>query len=316
MPRVSKAQFILLKEGGRRSNINCAVNMSFKFDSLYCFLTYTHCNANQQQLYDHLSTIKSIEWARICIESHEDGEPHLHCVAKFSSRFQSRNARVFDAYGVHPNIQSVRSVTKSLAYVAKDGQFVDFGPVPSASPKRTASEALELAGENDEAEYLRACLEAKVPFQYAKRFRELAFADTTCTIGEEYEANIQWESEQLHQKEIPENSCAVLVGPSGIGKSAWAKRVAPKPALWVSHMDVLRMYRPNYHRSIIFDDMCFTHMPLQAQIHIVDWIDSRQIHCRYGYATIPAKTVKIFTCNEHPFTDHPAINRRITLFSL
>lgn len=289
---------------------------SFRFDSEYAFLTYTHCTATAQQLYDFVNSVKNVEWARICVEHHQDGEPHLHAICKFSGRLQSRNSRVLDFNEVHPNIQPVRSVNRALAYVAKDGQFVDYGPVPTGGTKRSYQEALDLAGDPDEGKYLKACLEARVPYQYAKRFRELQFTDTSGTIDALYEALLEWECTELQQQTLPENSCAVVVGPSGCGKSSWAKRVAPKPALWVSHLDTLRAFRPGFHKAIIFDDMSFTHLPLQAQIHLVDWIDQRQIHCRYGCATIPAKTVKIFTCNDYPFSDHPAIERRVTKIQL
>lgn len=290
--------------------------MSFKFDSCYVFLTYPHSEFEHSAFHGFLNTVCSTEWCRVSTEKHADGDPHVHVIAKFVRRFQSRNQRVFDYEGRHPNIQQVRSLQKAISYVAKDGEFSDFGPVPSGSAKRSASEALALAGQADEGEYLRACLEAKVPFQYAKRFRELEFADKTCVIGEDYVPNLQWEREDVRSKELPGNSCAVLVGPTGCGKSAWAKRMAPKPALWVSHLDVLRMFKPGFHKSIIFDDMAFKHMPVQAQIHLTDWVDSRQIHCRYGYATIPAGTIKIFTCNEYPFSEHDAIRRRVTLYDL
>lgn len=289
--------------------------MSFKFDSQYCFLTYAQSNLSHEQIYQHLSSIAPVIWARVCTEQHSTEGSHQHCVAKWDKRVQSRRSDFLDVNGRHPNIQPVRSVAKSLEYVAKDGQFTDFGNVPSNTGKRTIDEALALAGSTNEAEYLRACIEARITYQYAKRFRELAFSDTNCTIVE-YTAEEAWQCAQLLEQALPENSCAVLVGPSGIGKSVWAKKVAPKPTLWVSHMDVLRMYRPDYHKSIIFDDMSFSHMPVQAQIHITDWTDARQIHCRYGYATIPAKTPKIFTCNEFPFTQHPAIERRITYINL
>lgn len=103
----------------------------------------------------------------------------------------------------------------------------------------------------------------------------------------------------------------VLVGPTGCGKTVWARRHAPKPALFVRHLDRLREFNPNYHKSIIFDDMKFTHMPTQAQIHLVDQYCHSDIHCRYTTASIPPGTPKIFTCNERPFEDHPAIRRRI-----
>lgn len=290
--------------------------MPFKFDSEYAFLTYPHSIFEHGELHAFLNSLCTTEWCRIATETHADGDPHVHVVCKFSRRFVSRNERIFDYNERHPNIQSVRSVDKAIAYVGKDGQFTDFGTIPAGRAKRSSEEALALAGSADEGEYLRACLDARIPFQYAKRFRELAFTDTTGTIDALYEALLAWECPSLQQQALPENTCAVVVGPSGVGKSAWAKRVAPKPALWVSHIDTLRAFRAGFHKSIIFDDMCFSHMPLQAQIHLVDWIDQRQIHCRYGTATIPAKTIKIFTCNEFPFAPHPAILRRITQINL
>lgn len=289
--------------------------MVFKFDSEYIFLTYPQATIGHNELHEFLQQKCSLLWLRVCTEQHDDGNNHCHAVGKFSRRFITRDERCFDFQGFHPNIQPVRSVPRALTYVSKDGQFTDFGDIPNHSAKRSHSEALELAADPDEGKYLQACLEARIPFQYAKRFRELAFTDNSNTICE-FQAEDAWMRDDIRQKTLPENSCAVVIGPSGIGKSVWAKKVAPKPCLWVSHLDVLRMYRANYHKSIIFDDMSFKHMPVQAQIHLTDWTDSRQIHCRYGYATIPPKTVKIFTCNEYPFETHPAIERRITLINL
>lgn len=289
--------------------------MVFKFDSEYIFLTYPQATIGHNELYNFLNEKSSLLWLRVCTEQHDDGNNHCHAVGKFSRRFITRDERCFDFEGFHPNIQPVRSVPRALTYVAKDGEFTDFGDIPSHTNKRSHAEALELAADPDEGKFLKACLEARIPFQYAKRFRELAFSDNSNTITE-FQAQDNWMRDPIREKTLPENSCAVVIGPSGIGKSVWAKQMAPKPCLWVSHLDVLRMYRPDYHRSIIFDDMSFKHMPVQAQIHLTDWTDSRQIHCRYGYATIPAKTVKIFTCNEYPFETHPAIERRVTLINL
>lgn len=290
--------------------------MPFKFDSCYVFLTYPHSNFEHGVFHTWLNTVCQTEWCRVSTERHQDEDEHVHAVAKFVRRFQSRNERVFDFEGRHPNIQPVRSVAKSIVYVGKDGQFTDFGPVPTGGSKRTIAEAVALAGEADEATYLLACAEAKLSYQYAKRFRELHFSANKSVITEEYQANPEWECQRLRDLALPENTCPVLIGPSGIGKTAWACRVAPKPALWVSHIDVLRLFKEGYHKSIIFDDMVFTHYPVQSQIHLVDMEKQRQIHCRYGYAEIPAGTMKIFTCNEDPFTVCDMINRRTTYIRL
>lgn len=301
--------------GGTAGKIIAAVPM-FRFDSQYVFLTYPHSEFVHSAYHEFLNGVCPVDWCRIATEKHADGDPHVHVIAKFVRRFQCRNERVFDFESRHPNVQPVRSVSAAIKYVGKDGQFTDYGTLPEETKKRSAKEAFALAGSHDEAEYLIACQAAGVSYQYAKRMRELAFSDSTNVITEDYVPNLEWECQRLRDLALPENSCPVLVGPSGIGKTAWATRVAPKPCLWVSHLDVLRLFKPSYHKSIVFDDMSFTHMPLQAQIHLLDWDRPRQIHCRYGYASIPAGTIKIFTCNDDPFTVHPAINRRTTYIRL
>jgi hypothetical protein len=90
--------------------------------------------------------------------------------------------------------------------------------------------------------------------------------------------------------------------------------MAPKPALLVSHIDRLKSFSPTIHKSIIFDDMNFKRLHREAQIHITDTNDARDIHIRYGIVHIPAKTPKIFTGNYLMFNDDPAILRRINKF--
>jgi hypothetical protein len=103
----------------------------------------------------------------------------------------------------------------------------------------------------------------------------------------------------------------ILIGDSGCGKTTWAKTHIPKPCLFVTHIDELKLFRPGFHVSILFDDVSFKHYPVQSQIHLVDFYDVRSIHVRYGIATIPANTIKVFTCNEDPVNlSDPAIKRR------
>lgn len=285
--------------------------MPFRFDSCYVFLTYPQSQFEHSSLHGFLNSVCTTEWCRIASELHESGDPHVHVVAQFVRRFQTRNERVFDYEGRHPNIQPVRNTAKALTYVSKDGQFTDFGTVPVKRPRTTEAEALSLATTPDEGEYLRACLSARIPFQYAKRIRELAMADGDSIIAEDHETQISWECARLQTQELPSgNKCAVVIGPSGCGKTTWACRVAPKPALWVRHIDVLRQFKAGVHKSIIFDDMSFTQWPVTSQIHLVDMYKKSQIHCRYGYATIPAGIPRIFTCNEDPFTICEMITRR------
>lgn len=104
----------------------------------------------------------------------------------------------------------------------------------------------------------------------------------------------------------------VLLGPPGCGKTNWAKKHAIKPALFVSHLDRLKDLKVGTHKSIIFDDLDFKHLPRTTQIHLVDRENPRDIHIRYRVAHIPAGIQKIFTCNEEPFIRDDAVKRRTT----
>jgi len=110
----------------------------------------------------------------------------------------------------------------------------------------------------------------------------------------------------------------VIQGASGIGKTTWAKRNIPKPALMCSDIDDLKHFRRGYHIAILFDDMCFKGnidgkgaWPRTSQIHLVDMENDRSIRCRHRNAMIPAGIFRVFTCNEYPFTEDSAIERRV-----
>lgn len=301
---------IKINVGWLGGNINTPNPMPFRFDSQTFFLTYAQSgDLTTEEIRTHLESIRPLHWVRIAKEQHESGDPHFHVVGKFKGRFASRNERVFDIRGKHPNIQPVRSIGHSLEYCTKDGEFTDFGPVPGTA--NSQFDIMAAAATLPEIEYWKACMRAKVGYMYANKFWDIYKRSKACEIDESYQPDLTRESLELLCQTYHPEKATVIVGPTGAGKTSWAKRVCPKPALWVRHMDVLRSFRPEYHKSIVFDDMSFKHLPREAQIHICDWNDEAHIHCRYGHATIPAGVVKIFTANEYPFSEDAAIERRV-----
>ena len=108
----------------------------------------------------------------------------------------------------------------------------------------------------------------------------------------------------------------VIIGPAGCGKTTWAIINMPKPTLFVTHADDLRQFHSGTHRSIIFDDMDFTHYPTTSQIHLVDREQPRSIHIRYSTVALPAGVVKCFIANKFMFNQHSAIERRIEVVNL
>lgn len=283
--------------------------MPFKFDSASFFLTYPQAgNINWSEIIDHIKSIKDILWARICKELHQDGNIHYHVVGKWTSRVQSRNERFLDVSGQHPNIQSVRSIARAIKYVSKDGEFWDVGTVPNGESGK--EDWLAHAKSQSKAQFFRMAYESDLSAHWAHTFWDLG-RKLSSEIPTDYEPVLNRECFELLVSLPHETKSTVVIGNTGCGKSSWAKRVCIKPALWVRHMDVLRTFQEGYHKSIIFDDMSFSRLPRETQIYIVDQSDETHIHCRYGYAVIPAGIQKIFTANYYPFMVDSAIDRRV-----
>lgn len=273
-------------------------------DAVHFFLTYPQSDIPFETVYHHLQSIKPVVWARVAHESHEDGSPHVHVAVRFGKRHKtSADRREFDILGRHPNVQVCRKVKDVLEYVSKGGNFQDFGLVPSSQP--VFKQLQELAKRGVRAEFDECAMENRVSFMWANHIWTTETASTN-TIRE---AGQGIECLQLQGLPVSDLSM-VIIGPTGCGKSTWAKRVCEKPALWVNHLDDLKKWNPE-HKSIIFDDMDFKHLPRTTQIYIADQENVRTIHCRNTNATLPPGLQKIFTCNEYPFSDDPAINRRL-----
>lgn len=279
-------------------------------DATTFFLTYPRTDFLHDQIETFLRSIKPVLWARVAIETHEDGHPHVHVLVKFGARVKTRsNMGVFDLGGRHPNIQVCRKVRDVLEYIAKDGNYKDYGPVPKAK-NDIHSELVQLASSGDRDAFDQCAMAGSVSYQWADHIwkRHGTTGNTILVPGEGTECL------QLQGLSLP-NKTTLVVGPSGCGKTTWAKRVAPKPALWCNHLDDLKKLTKE-HKSIIFDDMDFAHLPRTTQIYLVDQDDIRTIHCRHSNAIIPKNMPKIFTANNYPFTRDPAIERRMQVYNI
>lgn len=280
--------------------------MPFKFDSQHFFLTYPQSDIDNEELINALKLIADIEWLRVCTEQHADGQPHSHAVGKFKKRFQTRNERIFDVSGRHPKVEPVRSITRALEYVSKDGNYTDFGSVPSKQTKRSWTDVLE-AAKGDEIEWLRIVHEERMGPHVAKRIRELSTSESVDLAP--YDNRPIGDTLQIVPQEF---KSMLLVGPPGIGKTGWAMLHMPRPCLLVKHIDTLKNFRPGYHKSIFFDDCDFKHYPRATQLQICDFENQCQIHVRYGVAIIPAQIPRLFCCNwdAEPFIRDSAIQGR------
>lgn len=296
----------------------------FQLNSKVLLLTWPKCDLPLEELQSYLQSFGP-DYTCVSSERHEDGSLHRHAVVQFSKPFRTRNNACFDLRGFHPNIQGAKNPGGALKYVQKDGDFVETGTwVEKRKGRKPASEESvpdesmikSKATDMELVDFLIWAATMKI--QYAPQIHAALRLDDSFTLKEVVE-NIDFLKPEFIQilKDTPdgdEDKALIIQGVSGCGKSHYAKCLAAKPALWVTHIEVLRRFKAGYHKSIIFDDCSFKHLPRETQIHLVNFHDPVAIHCRYNPANIPAGIPRIFTCNQDclDYSD-PAIARRIQI---
>lgn len=289
----------------------------FRIRTKAFFLTFSRSpHPVLRDFYEHLLRKNDTLVAGVgVLESHEDGAPHWHFAVRYSDTIDVNDPRYFDWNGSHCQIQACRSWKKTIRYFRKEANPEFFGE-QQTNPQKNQSETPDLAMHAKDAEhqlhYMQWAFANKVPYSYATYCWNAVRGSRAKTYndGDEIPGHISLPELQFRLFDLEEPRSLVLVGPTGCGKTTWALRNAPKPALFVSHLDDLKELTRD-HKSVIFDDMEFSHLPRATQIYLVDREKQRQIHCRYGNATIREGLHRIFTCNEYPLLDHPAINRRV-----
>lgn len=255
-------------------------------------------------------------------EKHQDGNSHIHAYLLLEKKANITNPNKLDLIGpceetYHGNYQSARNRRRILTYIMKDGDFLtNIDPLPSISTaKKSWTLAINQAKEGKTKEALDTII-AEDP----KAFVVYNTQVKNCLRGLKVPSNKSFKTWEDYKK-LPEwtrEKTLIIWGEAGVGKTSLAKLLLPK-GLVTSHMDNLKRMDERYE-GIIFDDMSFLHLPREAQIHIVDNYDERQIHCRHTIAVIPAFTPKIMTTNLTPSrilaTTDPAIARRIESWEL
>lgn len=301
----------------------------FRLKAKHIFLTYPRSSFDPTALYNFLKSIAPIHHCIVATEQHEDGEPHVHAAVSYERTIDTRSQARFDYENRHPNIQKARSWHAVCAYIKKDGDYhlfngegevADSDAVDWSSGDFTEDPYARAERCSNRREWIRHCIEARIPPAYGFAIWN-DLQSTLPLIIQSGEEDIRWAGRlgdlRLRAMHWPAdtNRSVVIIGATGSGKTSWAKLRAPRPALFVRHIDDLKHMNSTI-KSIIFDDMDFGHTPRQNQIFLVDMFDTATIHCRHVVARIPAGVCRVFTGNHFMFMDDPAIERRIQRIDL
>lgn len=135
--------------------------MPFKFEARYGLLTYAQCGTlDPWRVVNHLGDLGAE--CIVGLEDHVDGGLHLHAFFMFERKFGTRNERVFDVDGKHPNIvRGYGTPEKGWDYATKDGNVVGGGLArPSRDRVSKAGEVWsELVLAEDRETFFELCKE-------------------------------------------------------------------------------------------------------------------------------------------------------------
>lgn len=220
---------------------------TFRFHAQSVFLTYPHASFDFLLLIsyinDKLPDSNSVAQFVVCREKHADGDAHVHACIRFAKKLNIRNAtRWFDFAGFHPNFGSVRSWPAACRYVKKDGDFV--ASLDDNQPeKRNLDAVYAEAYEQPTAELAREVIrkgaprdswlfhdriEAKLRFLYPEVSEPYLSPYSPDSFTGVPLAARQWAERYLANPVVGTRpKTLLLLGPSRIGKTAWARSLGP-----------------------------------------------------------------------------------------
>lgn len=254
------------------------------------FLTYSKCGQlTREKVLQHLETFGLISRYLIASENHKDGTPHIHAFIEYEKKQDFKNSRWADVDDVHPNDGGNPKSDFAVArYCAKDGNYItnywEFDPFALAISAPTYTEGISIIKQKRPREYL---------IHGDSIERNLKKTKTVPTVSKFKPSDFNMPLQDLS---LP----LLIYGPTACGKTNFALAHFNNPLL-VRHVDDIKKFNPDYD-GIVFDDLCTTHWPPNTVIHFLDMDFDAPVHCRYGNATIPAGTKRIFTYNNYnPF---------------
>lgn len=223
--------------------------MGFRCCAKSHFVTYPQCQLPMATITTHWQVnwlVKPYHYVIIARELHEDGNPHYHVVVQWKHRLDVQREAYFDIDGYHPNIQATKNLEEAITYAKKGGDFWEDGTVVLGSERKRkrADDQDDVYRQamnecQDKISFLKA-IEEGAPRDYVLNYdRILAMAEARFATEDTIVPYVPAHTRQSFTK-VPEElddwircnldcpqperpRCLVLVGPSRLGKTEWAR---------------------------------------------------------------------------------------------
>lgn len=249
---------------------DAGASSTFRFDAAQAFLTYPQAATLTKEIIAEFfnDAYPDCTWI-IAQEKHEDGQPHFHVYIKFGKKVSSRNARVFDINGFHPNIApKVRSPKKVYEYCAKDGDFIVKGMDP---PKENCwAKALKRARDDKDSDGAFKMLCESSPKDILLRGEQIKrnlliinpmmnpfVSEAIIEPGEYIEHPVmdQWFVTHVWDPKPGRKPCLFVIGDTGLGKTSWLRSKGKH--LFMRSLFALANWTQDIE-YVIFDDIDWT----------------------------------------------------------
>nr|AMB61296.2 REP [Pepper huasteco yellow vein virus] len=299
----------------------------FRLNAKNYFLTYPQCSISKEDALaqiQNISTPVNKKYIKICKESHEDGQPHLHVLIQFEGKYQCTNNRFFDLVSstrsahFHPNIQGAKSSSDVKAYIDKDGDTVEWGEFQidgrsARGGQQSANDTYAKALNSASAEEALQIIKEEQPQHFFLQFHNIVANRIFHTPPEPWVPPFQLSSfnnvPEIMTQWVSENVCdaaarpmrplsLVVEGPSRTGKTLWARSLGPHNYI-CGHMDLSpKIYSNNAWYNVIDD------IPPHYVKHFKEFMGAQrdwQSNCKYGKPIqIKGGIPTIFLCNPGP----------------
>lgn len=110
--------------------------MKFRIQSKNLFLTFPKVESNST-LTDIINLIKTkeknIKYILVSQESHKDGSTHYHIYLNYSIKKNIQSAKYYNyIFNKHGDYQKVKHIKSTINYIKKDGDFQEWGIIPTS----------------------------------------------------------------------------------------------------------------------------------------------------------------------------------------